>query len=210
MAITNKEKQERFRKKEELKKFANRIFRDWQIIGWRNSSRTPEEVQKFLDLTVDLSSGWNKDDYNNAWKALQNFQLELYDNPHLLQNDVYMARDSVNDFRNTPNPKQYIADQKKALQNVKALSAHIIAAMDLAGGTVSDNAAALIDVVRFIGRSLVNETEVPKSNATAMCLASIGQQYERPDWFIEELTQAIGSQLGKEMTHRLGKNLMKF
>jgi len=211
MALSNTEKQERFRKKEELKKFANNIFRDWQLMGWRHSSRTPEEVREYLEKIADLPSGWTKDDYNLAVKTLENFRLELYHgNPYLLQNDVYAGRDSIENLMTTSNPTQLIADQKKAVENMKALAAHVMSAINLAGGQTSDHAAALMEVARHIGRSLVKENKVPKSKATAMCLATIGHQFERPDWLIEELTQALGSQLGEEMTHTLGESLTKF
>lgn len=211
MSLSNTEKQERFRKKEELKKYANNIFRDWQLMGWRDTSRTPEEVREYLEKIADLPSGWNKDDYNQAVKTLETFQKELYyGNPYLLQNDVHAGRDSIENLMTTSNPKQFVADQKKAVENMKALSAHIISAINLAGGTSSDHAAALMEVFRHIGRSLVKENKVPKSKATAMCLASIGHQYEHPDWLIEELTQALGTQLGEKLTHKLGENLREF
>jgi hypothetical protein len=211
MAISNTEKQERFRKKEELKKYANNIFRDWQFMGWSDTSRTPQEVREYLEKIADLPSGWNKDDYNQAVKSLETFQKELYfGNPYLLQNDVYAGRDSIENLMTTSNPAQLVVIHKKALENMKALSAHVISAINLAGGTSSDNAAALMEVVRHIGRSLVKENKVPKSKATAMCLASIGHQFERPDWLIEELTQTLGNQLGEELTHKLGESLKKF
>ena len=49
MGFTNQEKQERFRKKEGLKKVADKIFRDWQFLGWRNSQKDPKDVKMELE-----------------------------------------------------------------------------------------------------------------------------------------------------------------
>jgi hypothetical protein len=211
MALSNNEKQLRYRKKEELKRYADNIFKDWQILKGLDTSRTPKEVRTYLDSIVNLHSGWTADDYNRALKTLQNFHTEFYyGNRYLLKNDVQDARNSIEEFITSSNPKQWLLDAKKATFNMQKLSAHIISALDLAEGQASDNAAAISEVMRHVGRILLNEKNVPKSNATAMCLASISSQFERPDWLVEQLVQVLATQLGKELAHKLGKSLMEF
>ena len=103
-----------------------------------------------------------------------------------------------------------LLDAKKATFNMQKLSAHIISALELAEGQASDNAAAISEVMRYVGRTLLNEKNVPRSNATAMCLASICPQFERPEWLVEQLVQVLATQLDKELAHKLGKSLMEF
>ena len=211
MALSNNEKQLRYRKKAELKQYADNIFKDWQFLKGRDTSRTPKEVRAYLDSIINLRSGWTADDHNRAVKTLQNFHTEFYyGNPYLLKNDVEDARNSIEEFMASSNSRQWLSDAKKATSNMQKLSAHIISALELAEGQASDNAAAISEVMRYVGRTLLNEKNVPISNATAMCLASISEQFERPDWLVVQLVQVLATQLGKELAHKLGKSLMEY
>lgn len=205
MALSNNDKQIRFRRKEELKKKANLILRDCQWRGLRHlgSRSIMEDIKKTLDELVDLKPNWTEEDYNSALKALDAFQLELYDNPHSLENDVYRARDSIENLRTTNDPRRLFAEQKKAVQNMKNLSAHIISALNLAEGTSSDNAAAIKEVFRFVGHSLIKESKIPRSQATAICLAILGPQYEKPEWLFDELGELLVNQMGVEDVEKL-------
>lgn len=197
MVLSNNDKQIRFRRKEELKKKANLILRDWQFRGWNHlGSRSIEDIKKTLDELVDLKPNWTEEDYNSALKALDAFQLELYDNSHSLENDVHSGRDSIENLKTMNDPKRLFAEQKKAVQNMKNLSAHIISALNLAEGTSSDNAAAIREVLRFVGHSLIKESKIPRSQATAICLAILGPQYEKPEWLFEELGKLLVNQMG--------------
>jgi hypothetical protein len=86
---------------------------------------------------------------------------------------------------------------------MKNLSAHIISALNLAEGTSSDNAAAIKEVFRFVGHSLIKESKIPRSQATAMCLAILGPQYEKPEWLFEELGKLLVSQMGVDDADKL-------
>ena len=57
MSFTNQEKQERYRKKEYLKKRADEIFRDWQLLGWSDFNKNPKDV---YDINNGLWSGRDK------------------------------------------------------------------------------------------------------------------------------------------------------
>ena len=210
MNISNTEKQARFRKKEALRRYADKIFREWQVRAWNLGTRTPEEARVFLDKVADLPSGWTDDDYERAEYSINQFCLELYDNPHLLENDVKEGRNSWDEFKTTPDPSKFMKDEKAAVENSRILAAHIISALKLSSCSDSDQAAALMEVVRFVGRSLMNNPEVPKSQATTMCLASIGPQYVRPDWFADCLSKIIGWNLNKELARDVGERLEKF
>ena len=152
MSLTNQEKQERFRKKEYLKKVADQIFRDWQFLGWRDFTKDPKDVKLQLEKIANLPSGWNDDDYNRALNSFQIFSNELYSgNPYLLQNDIYAGRDSVCNPRTSPDGVRLIREQKNAVWQAKKLVSHINSAMDLNGGLVSDNAAVVMELARNIG-----------------------------------------------------------
>lgn len=204
MVLSNNDKQIRFRKKEELKKIANKIFRDWQWRGWSHlGERTMEDIKNTLDELVDLKANWTESDYAQVLKTLENFQLELYDNLHLLKNDIFRARDSIENLQTTNDPKKLIADQNKAVENMKFLVAHIISTLKLAKGVPSDSAAAIMEVLRFVGHLLIKENKIPKSQATAVCLAMLGVQYEKPEWIYDELSEILIKQMGKESTNKL-------
>ena len=205
--ISNAERQARFRKKDELKRHADRIFRECTLL---QITKPPQEIRQFLDKITDLPSGWTNDDYEQAVKTLNHFHLKFFDNPHQLENDVIEGRDSQTEFITTPDPSKFMAEEKKAIDKVKKLSTHLISALEISGCPDSDQAAALMEVIRFVGRSIASNLKSNKSNATTMCLASIGPQYDKPDWFISSLVNTLGWNLNKDLAHEVGKQLMEF
>ena len=208
MGFTNQEKQERFRKKEYLKKVADKIFRDWQFLGWRNSQKEPKEVKMELEKIAHLPSGWSDADYDQALKAFQIFSDELYSgNPHLLQNDICAGRDSVCDPMTSPDGVRLIREQKNAVCQAKKLVSHINSAMDLSGGIASDNAAVVMELSRNAGLSLLKERNVPKSKATAICLLMVNPQQKKPEWLLDELAVILKEQLGEDGVKLLKERL---
>ena len=200
MSLSNNDKQIRFRKKEWLKKEADRIWRDWQFRGWKHlGTRSINDIKETLDEIVDLKPNWTEEDYNNSLNALNAFQLELYDNPYALQNDVIEARNCVENLRTTNDPEKLIGEQKKAVENMKNLSSHIISAISLAKGTASDSAAAIMEALRFVGHSLIKESIIPRSRATAICLMILGPQYDKPEWLFDELSKILVNQMGNNV-----------
>ena len=206
--ISNAEKQARFRKKDELKKYADTLFRNYFPLLMQ--TKTPAEVRLFMEKTTNLPSNWSKEDYEHAIKSLDHFFLQSYDNPHQLSNDVQAGRDTKSEFMTTPEPSKFIVTENNAIQKVRTLSAHLISALNLSGCCDSDKAAALMEAVRFVGRSIASSRKVPKSQAITMCLASIGPQYSRPAWFLDSLATTLGWNLNKELAHELGKQLIEF
>ncbi len=199
MSFTNQEKQERFRKKEYLKKVADKIFRDWQFLGWRNSQKDPKDVKLELEKIANLPSGWSDADYDQALKAFQIFSDELYSgNPYLLQNDIYAGRDSVCDPMTSPDGTRLIREQKNAVWQAKKLVSHINSAMDLSGGIASDNAAVVMELARNTGLSLLKERMVPKSKAATICLLMTNPLQQKPGWLIDELAVILKEQLGED------------
>ena len=207
MGFTNQEKQERFRKKEYLKKVADKIFRDWQFLGWRNSQKDPKDVKLELEKIANLPSGWSDADYDQALKAFQIFSDELYSgNPHLLQNDIYAGRNSVCDPMTSPDGVRLIREQKNAVWQAKKLVSHINSAMDLSGGVASDNAAVVMELARNAGLSLLKERIVPKSKAAAICLLMTNPLQKKPEWLLDELAAILKEQLSEDgMKHLLKK-----
>ena len=199
MGFTNQEKQERFRKKEYLKKIADKIFRDWQLLGWRDFPKDPKNVKLELEKIANLPSGWNDADYDQALKAFQIFSDELYSgNPYLLQNDIYSGRDSVCNPTTSPDCMQLIREQKNAVWQAKKLVSHINSAMDLSGGIASDNAAVVMELARHVGLSLLKERIVPKSKASAICLLTTNPMQKKPEWLVDELAHILEEQLGED------------
>jgi hypothetical protein len=204
--LSNADKQTRFRKKEQLKRRANNIFREWQLklstCKWK--SITPQDVQRSLDKVIDLPSGWTDKDYECAEKTLEQFHIDLSFAVDQLKNDVDAGWNSL---MTTSDPAKYISDNKAAIENARALAAHLISALKLSNCNDADQAAALMEALRFVGRSLVNNRDISCSHANTMCLASIGPQYNRPEWFAEQLANTLRWQIDKSLALQVGKLL---
>ncbi len=209
--ISNANKQDRFRKKEHLKRCADNVFRLWEgSIGRYHQSRTPEEVRHALEKAVELPSNWTEEDYAYAERKLGQYHLDLISPVDQIANDVNGDwASSSTEFMTTPDPLKYIANNKAAIENARALAAHLISALKLSNCNDADQAAALMEAVRFVGRSLVSNREIRRSGATAICLASVGPQYDRPQWFAEQLADTIRWQIDKSLAHEVGQHLSK-
>ncbi|KKM04059.1 hypothetical protein LCGC14_1768040 [marine sediment metagenome] len=206
--ISNADKQIRFRKKEQLKRRANNIFREWQLklstCKWK--SITPQDVQHSLDKAIDLPSGWTDKDYECAEQTLEQLHTDLSFAADQLKNDVD-AGWGFEVSMTTSDPVKFISDNKAAIEDTRALAAHLISGLKLSNCNDADQAAALMEALRFVGRSLVSNRDIPRSQATTICLASIGPHYNRPDWFAEQLANTLGQQIDKSLAHQVGMYL---
>ena len=208
MSLTNQEKQERFRKKEQLKKIANEIFINWQLLKGLDFQKNPKDVKLKLEKIADLPSGWSDADYEQALKAFQIFSDELFSgNPYLLQNDIFAGRDSVCDPMTSPDGDWLIREQKNAVWKAKKLVSHINSAMDLSGILASDNAAVVMELARNTGLSLLQERTVPKSKAATICLLMTNPLQKKPEWLIAELANILKEQLGEDGIKQLKERL---
>lgn len=210
--ISNAERQARFRKKENLKHNANKIFDLWvrSPMRFRYSKRTEEEVRHALDQAIALPSDWKEKDYEHAEKKLGQYHLDLISSVDQIANDVNgdWASDLAK-FRTTPDPAKLIANHKETTANAWALASHIISALKLSKCNDAAQAAALMEAVRFVGRSLVSSREIHCSQATAMCLASTSPAFQRPEWFVKKLAEAIRQQIGESLAREVGEHLSK-
>lgn len=105
------------------------------------------------------------------------------------------------------NPAKSLTDYKASVGKAWAVASHLISAFKLSNCAPADQAAIVMEVVRFVARSLVSTHEVHQSQATAVCLASIGPQYDRPSWFAGKLAEAIRQQIGDNLAHEVGSYL---
>ena len=188
--ISNTEKQSRFRQKEKLKRRADDIFRRWELQPWRWNSNQLQDVRHCLDRAIDLKPGWTGKDYEYAEQILEQLEVELFLTSDQLASDVE-ASWNPQKFMTTPDPVKLMSDQKAALKATRALAAHLISALKLSNCNEANQAAALMEALRSVGRSLVSSSDVPHSQATIMCLGSIAPHYRRPDWFPHDLLEII-------------------
>jgi hypothetical protein len=209
--FTNADKQLRFRKKEQLKKDAEKIFRLWEgSIGKWGQSRSPENVRTALEKAIELPSGWTDEDYEYATKKLGQYHLDLISSVDQISNDIDGDWSThSNEFRTTSDPLKFIADNKAAKEKARALASHLISALKLSNCEDADQAAALMEAVRYVGLSLVSNREIRCSQATTICLASIGPQYDRPDWFPKKLAETISHHIDEDRAKEVGRYLNK-
>lgn len=192
--ISNIEKQARFRKKEQLKRQADNIFRKWQcqVSTFKQQSITSQDVQYSLDKIIDLPSGWTDEHYERAEEALRQFEADLCFGIDQLKNDVDAIWNSEN-LTTSSDPVKYMSDYRTALEDTRVLAAHLISVWKISNCSDANKAAAVAELARFAGRSLASKGDTPRSQAATICLSSIGPHYNRPDWFKEELENLLQS-----------------
>ncbi len=207
--ISNADKQARYRKKEQLKRHAENIYRNWELsIKRYRSNRVPEEVRDCLEKAIELPSGWTEEDYTYALIKLEQYKADLDFAVDQIANDINGPFPDE-EFLNTADPVRYVADHKASIEKARALSSHLISALRLSNCSDSQQAAALMEALRFVGRSLLSNREVHCSQATAMCLASIDSHYDRPEWFAKELAKSITQQVDRKLALEIGHHLIK-
>ncbi len=204
---SNAEKQGRYRKKEQLRRQADQILRKWQLEPWKHHLKSLHEIHHLLESAIKLPSGWTDEDYSNAEKRLYHVYSEVVSPVNQLSTDLHESRkitfESINPF-DLPNIN---ADLKRAEENTNALASHIISALKLSDCNEADQAAALMEAMRFVGRNLTNNREIPCSSATTMCLATINPICARPTWFTKKLASTLSKLIHPELLHEIGEYL---
>ena len=207
--ITNAEKQARFRRKEELRKLAERFFREWQAMAVHSRAQ-PRHVLKLLSDATELPSGWTDEEYDWAVQKLHQLRTDLIGSQNHIENDVQEAMNNQDEFIKSADPGKWLVESKRAVNDAHSLAAHLISALELSRCDDAGKAAALMEVVRHVGRAIANSQNVPKSNATTVCLAVLPSQYARPTWFAATMAHWLARQLDEELTRDLGKQLLNF
>ncbi len=208
--ISNAEKQARFRKKEELKKFADQCFREAQCFAYQHPKKGPALLAQLQSMSK-LPSAWTDEDLEFAYARIHQLRMDLINPDNDLENDVHNARDSLQEFGRTPNPVKQVQDTERAIEDTRALAAHLISALELTTLGNGERAAALMEAMRHVGRSLVNERPLHKSDATVVCLSTLPPNYQRPDWFSEAFAEWLAYRLGQEEAkNELGQNILDY
>jgi hypothetical protein len=206
---SNAEKQARYRKKEQLRRQADHLLRNWQLQPWLHHSRSFHDAQCLVTKAIELPSGWIDEDYQIAEVKLKQVEVELFWSVNQISNDVRENRNFSAEFIQTPDPFKLGAELDRAIENTTALASHIISALKLSACNEADQAAALMEAMRLVGRTLAMSRDIPCSEATTMCLATIGPQYIRPDSFAEKLASLLLKQLDKKLSSEVGDQLIK-
>jgi hypothetical protein len=205
---SNADKQARFRKKEQLRRKADNILRKLQLAPpWKQSLRSLQDIHHHIDAAIQLPFGWTDEDYLNAEKKLEHLYSEILLPDCQLSNDVHESRNAREEFGRSPDPSKFNDQLNKAEENTNALASHIISALKLSICNEADQAAALLEAMRFVGRNLINGREVPCSQATAMCLTTINPMYDRPNWFPKKFANILSQRMIPELLHEIVKNL---
>lgn len=210
MPISNKEKQARFRQKEELNKRVSQVFRECQLalpLGYSHTASN--EVEARLSAAAELPSGWADQDLARAFRRVENVRLDVFGTRDPIGNDVYESRNSQEEFMKSPNPQKLMKENEKAKRDTFVLAGHIQSALELSQLRNEEQAAALMEAVRHVGRSLANSSNKGQSDAMAICLASVDMHYERPEWFIERLANWFRFRLDNDNRRALGALLIK-
>ncbi|RBW53449.1 hypothetical protein [Ruegeria sp. A3M17] len=206
--LSNAEKQARHRQKEELQRFAEQCFREAQMGAFRHGANAPAMLAQIKQM-ADLPSGWTKEDYEMAVERIQQLRMDLINPNNDLDNDVHDALDSFNEWQKAPTKVRI--DTEKAIQETRNLASHLISAVELTNLSNGERAAALVEALRHVGRSLANERPLRRSDANTVCLATLPPQYRRPAWFAESFAKYMAFRLGtEEAKDDLGQKIMDY
>lgn len=211
MPRTNAEIQARFRKKQELKKFRDQVFKELQVgMGFRPRRETPEEIHALLNKAASLPSGWNKKDFERAKHRIDQLRAEFLSPQDDLRKDVEEGAGLLEGFFSSPDFAKLKSDTNMSISKVHSLASHLISALELSALSNSERAAAVMEAVRHVGRATASSADIAKSDAMIVCQASLPSQYNRPDWFLDSLSKWLATRLGKELVQELGKRLRDF
>lgn len=205
---SNAEKQARYRKKEQLRRQADQILRKWQLEPWKHHLKSLQEIHHLIESAIKLPSGWTDEDYSNAEKKLYHVYSEIVSPVNQLSTDLHENRNAILESINPYDLPKINADIKKAEEDTNLLASHIISALKLSDCSDADQAAALIEVMRFVGRNLTNNREIPCSSATTMCLATINPICARPTWFAQKLASTLSKLIHPEIIREVGRYLV--
>lgn len=198
----------RYRKKELLKRKANQILQKWQLEPWKHHLKSTQEIHHLIETAIKLPSGWSNEDYKNAEIRLYHVYSEIISPVNQLYSDVRDNRGMHTPPETPSDIPKLNADLKKAFENTNTLAAHIISALKLSSCNIADQAAALMEAMRFVGRNLTDTREIPCSQATTICFAAIAPLYARPIWFTKKFAEAISQQIHPTLSHEIGMYLI--
>lgn len=207
--ISNAEKQARYRKKEQLRRKADQILHQWQLEPWKHHLMSIQEINHLINAAIKLPSGWTEDDYINAEKKLYHVYSEVISPVNQITNDIHESRNASDEFIISNDPSKFNSDLTQAVENTNALASHIISALNLSGCNEADQAAALMEAMRFVGRNLTNNHNIPCSQAIAVCLATIKPIYPRPKWFSKKLADTLSQQIHPELLQEISRHITK-
>ena len=207
MALTNNEKQIRHKKLEELKKRGNEVLISWMFntggLFIRQQEKSNAEIKDEIEEIINLPSGWTDEDYNCALNKLNNYLAKTYDNPYLMQNDI----NAVIDLKLSENPKEEIAEAKKAIAKAPEVIRNLKSTLKLAELNKSNQIAVVAELMRQLAIDLLNEKKVPKTFANATAFSLIGRQYDKPEWTWKVLAQNLYHQNSKTFADKIVSEL---
>jgi len=208
MAKTNAEMQARYRKKQELGKFKDKVFQKLQLgLHFHRRRETPDEIHALLQKAASLPSGWNDEDLGLAKDRIMQLYYEFESPRNDLEMDVHNGAGFSEEFVRTPDPNKLFSDFNESVSKTRALASHLIAALELSALPTYEQAAAVIETARHVGRAATISGDTAKSNAMMLCYASLQSHYDLPDWFLDSLTQYLSNLFDKEIVQELGKRL---
>ena len=203
MALTNNEKQIRRKQLEALKKYGNDvllhlILSNSHIRGEYNKSN--EELKAEIDDIVNLPNGWTNEDYKTAEKKIEHLLHAVYENSHLLRNDINAARNIMNPHFDMNELRRAECKASETARNIKSI-------LKLPELTKSDQIAVVAEVMRQLARELLMERNIPITFANATAFSLIGHQYAKPEWVCNILARNLHTQCSREFTDNLIKEL---
>lgn len=194
--LSNAEKQARFRKKEELKKFADQCSREAQLGLFQHGAEGPAMLAQIQSI-ADLPSGWTDEDYDLAVQRIHQLKMELISPNNDLSNDIYDARGVFDEGRTRPL-RELRLETDQAIADTRALADHLISAIELTDLGHAERGAAVLEALRHVARSLANERPLRRSDSNIVCLSILPPHYSRPDWFAEAFADWFSYRLGND------------
>jgi hypothetical protein len=210
MPISNAEKQARFREKERFHKYVSDVSRQCQfLVGSEFYLQSAfGDIDSQIRKAADLPSGWTVADLGRAAERVRNIHGDILGAVDQLGADVQDGRDAREAFITSSNPTKWREDTEKAKRDTIALSRHLVSALELSQLPDEERAAALMEAVRHVGRSLVNSNSTGQSDAAAVCLAAVNPHYERPESFVQRFADWLRRRVDDTTRRAIAVRLM--
>jgi len=140
--------------------------------------------------------------------SFSRIKMVFFDNKNFSSYQLIWLK--IEEFITAYDPQKPFSDIEKSISKTRALASHLISALELSALSNSEQAAAIMETVRHVGRATASSADIAKSEAILVCLTSLPSHYDRPDWFLDSLAKWLANRLGKKLVRELGKRLADY
>jgi hypothetical protein len=204
MALSNAEKQARFRKKLDLERRGSNVVRNYRVK--LDDPAQIERVAAEVDAIVRLPIGWTEDDLDQA-----NCQLQVLEARALwiAQPDDVPLEVDFDRIGRRYNLEQAFDDAVSKTARLRELKRQADALIGAKLDDVADAGAIGLELLKLLGKRLVSREAVAETKGNALTLIALMPEHQHPDWVMEHLAEWLRSQCNDHELAQLARLLVK-